>query len=39
MTATFFLGLLGRYVLVVSTARLREVLVGNALRRTALGET
>ena len=39
MTATFFLGLLGRYVLVVSTARLREVLVGNAPRRTALGET
>ena len=38
MTATFFLGLLGRFALVLSTARFREVLLGNA-PRTALGET
>ena len=38
MTGTFFLGLLGRFALVVSTARFREVLLGNA-PRTALGET
>ena len=38
MSATFFLGLLGRFALVLSTARFREVLLGNA-PRTALGET
>ena len=38
MTATLFLGLLGRFALVLSTARFREVLLGNA-PRTALGET
>ena len=38
MTATFFLGLLGRFALVLSTARFQEVLLGNA-PRTALGET
>ena len=38
MTATFFLGLLGRFALVLLTARFREVLLGNT-PRTALGET
>ena len=38
MSATFFLGLLGRFALLLSTARFREVLLGNA-PRTALGET
>ena len=36
--SNFFLGLLGRFALVLSTARFREVLLGNA-PRTALGET